>query len=156
MKSASAVCTGLPDQSRYTFRMNVFFWLLLAAFAATLVGIVWYVRRKSEAHRLAEEARVAAFVSSLSATPRLPAGAAEGSAPSPALAPARTSSAAANGIALQKLLFDAAHKAGEAGEPALAIQLYARLLARYPESAFAEQVRIAVEAAKKRLLRTNP
>lgn len=51
----------------------------------------------------------------------------------------------------QKLLFEAAHKAGEAGEPALAIQLYARLLARFPHSAFAAQARAAVEAQKRKL-----
>ena len=42
-------------------------------------------------------------------------------------------------------------KAGEAGEPVLSIQLYARLLARYPESAFAAQARAAVEAQKQKL-----
>ena len=59
----------------------------------------------------------------------------------------------ADGLAQQKLLFEAAHKAGEAGEPALAIQLYARLLARYPASAFAPQARAAVEALKKKLVK---
>jgi outer membrane protein assembly factor BamD (BamD/ComL family) len=55
------------------------------------------------------------------------------------------------GIGPPKLLFEAAHKAGEAGEPALAIQLYARLLSRYPQTAFADQARAAVEAQKKKL-----
>ena len=54
-------------------------------------------------------------------------------------------------LAKQRLLFDAAAKAGEAGEPVLSIQLYARLLARYPDSAFASQARAAVEAQKKNL-----
>jgi hypothetical protein len=49
------------------------------------------------------------------------------------------------------LLFEAAHKAGEAGEPAIAIQLYARLLSRYPQTAFADQARAAVQAQKKKL-----
>ena len=40
----------------------------------------------------------------------------------------------------------------EAGEPALAIQLYARLLARYPDSALGIQARAAVEAQKKKLV----
>jgi hypothetical protein len=62
--------------------------------------------------------------------------------------------APADGVALQKLLFDAAHKAGEAGEPALAIQLYARLLARYPASRFAGEVRAAVEMLKKKLVKS--
>ena len=51
----------------------------------------------------------------------------------------------------QKLLFEAAAKAGEAGEPALSIQLYARLIARYPDSAFVAQARAAVEAQKSKL-----
>jgi len=51
----------------------------------------------------------------------------------------------------QKLLFEAAAKAGDAGEPALSIQLYARLIARYPDSAFAAQARAAVEGQKKKL-----
>ena len=49
------------------------------------------------------------------------------------------------------LLLDAAGKAGEAGEPALAIQLYAKLLSRFPQTAFASQARAAVEAQKKKL-----
>ena len=54
-------------------------------------------------------------------------------------------------IAQQKLLYEAASKAGEAGEPVLSIQLYARLLARYPASTFGTQARAAVEAQKKKL-----
>ena len=80
--------------------MNIFFWLVMAAFAATIIGTVWYIRRKAEERRLAEEARVAAFVSSLSATPRPAAMAAEGAAPSPAPAPARIPPALPNGMAL--------------------------------------------------------
>ena len=52
----------------------------------------------------------------------------------------------------ERLLLDAAAKAGEAGEPALSIQLYAKLLARYPQSALATQARAAVEAQKKKLV----
>ena len=55
------------------------------------------------------------------------------------------------GLAQQKLLYEAAAKAGEAGEAVLSIQLYARLIARYPESAFGTQARAAVEAQKKKL-----
>lgn len=54
-------------------------------------------------------------------------------------------------LAKQRLLFDAAAKAGEAGEPVLSIQLYARLLARYPDSALVSQARAAVEAQKRHL-----
>ena len=54
----------------------------------------------------------------------------------------------------ERLLLEAAAKAGEAGEPALAIQLYARLLSRFPQTAFAEQARAAVAVQKKRLAGT--
>ena len=118
------------------------FWLVVAAFAATLVWLAWDLRHKAEERRLAEEARVAAFVSGLGAV--VPSSAPK---PAPALPPASP----AGDIALQKLLFDAAHKAGEAGEPALSIQLYARLLARYPATTLADPARAAVEAQKKKL-----
>ena len=55
------------------------------------------------------------------------------------------------GMAQQKLLYEAASKAGEAGEPVLSIQLYARLIARYPDSTLSTQARAAVEAQKKKL-----
>ena len=131
--------------------MNAVFWLVMAAFAATLIGLVWYVRRKSEERRFAEEARVAAFVSGLAATPRPVTGTTDRAAPSPSPAPSPFPSAPANGIALQKLLFEAAQKAGEAGEPALAIQLYARLLSRFPATGFAEPARAAVAALRKKV-----
>ena len=56
------------------------------------------------------------------------------------------------GVAQQKLLYDAASKAGEAGEAVLSIQLYARLIARYPDSTLGTQARAAVEAQKKKLV----
>jgi type II secretory pathway pseudopilin PulG len=56
-------------------------------------------------------------------------------------------------VAQQKLLLEAASKAGEAGEAVLSIQLYARLLARYPQTAFGTQARAAVEAQKKKLVK---
>jgi hypothetical protein len=127
--------------------MTILFWFVVAVFAGTLVGMVWYIRRKAEERRLAEEARVAAFVSSLGAAvpPSAP-----NSAPATSLPPALPT----GDIALQKMLFDAAHKAGEAGEPALAIQLYARLLARYPATSFAEPARAAVTALNKKLVKS--
>ena len=51
----------------------------------------------------------------------------------------------------ERLLFDAARKAGEAGEPALAIQLYAKLLSRFPKTIFTPRARAAVEEQKKKL-----
>ncbi len=56
-------------------------------------------------------------------------------------------------VAQQRLLYDAATKAGEAGEAVLSIQLYARLIARYPDSAFGPQAREAVAAQKKKLIK---
>ena len=125
--------------------MTILFRLVVAVFAATLVGMVWYIRRKAEERRLAEEARVAAFVSSLGAT--VPS-----SAPKPA--PSQAPSLPSSDIALQRMLFDAAHKAGEAGEPALAIQLYARLLSRYPATSFADPARAAVAALNKKVVKS--
>ncbi len=53
--------------------------------------------------------------------------------------------------AQERLLFDAAAKAGEAGEAILSIQLYARLIARYPQSTLVPQARTAVEVHKRAL-----
>ena len=106
--------------------MELLFWILLVAGG---VGAgVWFRtwrRRQAEREQVAEQ-RLAAFVAQSR----------------PAADPA------------QKLLFDAAAKAGDANEPVLSIQLYARLLSRFPESAFAEQARAAVEAQKKKLAKT--
>ena len=51
----------------------------------------------------------------------------------------------------ERLLLEAASKAGEAGEPALSIQLYAKLLSRYPQTTFSSQARAAVVEQKKKL-----
>ena len=131
--------------------MRVAFWLVLVGFVLTAAGLVWQSRRKLQAMRRAEEARFAALLAE--ATVRkspvaLPPGAPTQSAAS--LPPAATS-AQNDGLPQQKLLFESARKAGEAGEPALAVQLYARLLARYPGTAFAAQVRSEVDAQKKKL-----
>jgi hypothetical protein len=130
--------------------MRGLFWLVLAGCAATIVWLIWHIRRKAEERRLAEEARAAAFMTGLPLVPKPAPGIAAGASvpvPSPVAAPVHD-------VALQKLLFDAAHKAGEAGEPALAIQLYARLLARYPATGFAGEVRAAVEMLKKKLVKS--
>ncbi len=119
--------------------MNTLFWLVVVALVATIAALIWLTRRRAEERQRAEEARIAAFVSGLAPTPK------------PVDAPAAPANSE---IALQKLLFEAAHKAGEANEPALAIQLYARLLARYPTTAFAVQARAAVETQKKKRSKT--
>jgi hypothetical protein len=111
--------------------MKALFWILVLASAAAAFGWVRYALRKVEERRRAEEARLAEFMAQATARP-----------PAAATDPAG---------AQQKLLFDAAAKAGEAGEPALAIQLYARLVARYPRSALAGESRAAVEQLKARL-----
>jgi len=125
--------------------MKGLFWLVVFGFVLTAAGIVWYVLRKFKERQLAEEARMASFLAATAGKTRLvealPAPAPEAVAP------------AGNDLAQQKLLFEAAHKAGEADEAALAIQLYARLLVRYPASAFAPQARAAVEAQKKKLVK---
>ena len=116
-------------------------WLLLFAIAVAFGVLVWRSLRKWEDRKRTEEERFRGFIAGVT-----------GSTPQreepPAAAPPAT---AADELAPQKLLFDAAHKAGEAGEPALAIQLYARLLARYPATAFADQARNAVDIQKRKL-----
>jgi TolA-binding protein len=144
--------------------MKGLFWLVAFGFVVTAVGIVWHVLRKHQERQLAEEARMASFLAATAGkarpvvgtpAPALP----EKSAPSPAdagpisLVPDGAAPAASDGLAQQKLLFEAAHSAGEAGEPALAIQLYARLLVRYPASAFASQARAAAGVLKKKLVK---
>jgi hypothetical protein len=115
--------------------MKLVMWLLaIAVIAVVAFGIVRWRKRREELARASEE-RSAAFMAEMMAANR------------PKAAPPGD----AAGLAKQKLLLEAAAKAGEAGEPVLSIQLYARLLARYPDSAFAAQAREAVEAQKKNL-----
>jgi len=123
--------------------MKGLFWMVAIGFVLTAAGIVWYVVRKFKERQLAEGARMADFLAATAGKTRLVE-----ALPAPAaIAPA------VDGLAQQRLLFEAAHKAGEAGEAALAIQLYARLLARYPASAFALQARAAVDVQKRRLVK---
>ena len=133
--------------------MRGIFWLAVFGSVLAAGGIVWYSLRKWKARQLAEAERLAAFMKATAGNPGM-----ADAAPVPAAMPAAPTAAAppfvaaaGDGLAQQKLLFEAAHKAGAADEPALAIQLYARLLARYPASAFAGQARAAVDAERKRL-----
>ena len=115
--------------------MKAVFWIVI--FAA-LAGLVWGLsrwRRQWRQREQAAEARMASFIAQ--ASPSAPTVV---TTPPPAIAPQ------------ERLLLDAAAKAGQAGEPALAIQLYATLLARYPQSSFAAQARAAIEALKKKLV----
>jgi hypothetical protein len=130
--------------------MRGIFWLAVFGFVLAAGGIVWYSLRKWKERELAEEERLAAFMAASTGRPKMvEASPAAAAVAVPAAIPA--AAGAGDGVAQQKLLFEAAHKAGEAGEPALAIQLYARLLARFPASHFAGQARSAVEAEKKKL-----
>ncbi len=145
--------------------MKLVIWLLgAAAIGVFAYGLVKW-RRRSEELRRASEERSAALMAEMMATaksrPAPPqaetdrgraadfAKAAE-SARAAEVAKAADFAKAAD-LAQQRLLFDAAAKAGEAGEPVLSIQLYARLLARYPDSTLASQARAAVEMQKKYL-----
>jgi hypothetical protein len=114
--------------------MKVVFWMVIIA---ALAGLVWAIsrwRQKWIERQQAAEARMASFIAQ--------------AAPS---APPIVTAAPAPVAPQERLLLDAATKAGEAGEPALSIQLYAKLLARYPQTPFAAQARAAVEAQKKKL-----
>lgn len=116
--------------------MKQIIWLLLFAIMAGLVYSLWRFRQVWRERSQASEARYASLLASTYTPP-----------------PAKLLPLAPDQVALsqQRLLLEAASKAGEAGEPALSIQLYAKLLSRYPESSFAGQARAAVEAQKKKL-----
>ncbi|HTM61956.1 MAG TPA: hypothetical protein VL199_16515 [Burkholderiales bacterium] len=109
-------------------------------------GIVWYLMRlrRQFAERQEEaEARMMSIV----AQARPMGAAAPLLTPIPTAEPAPPVAEAPQ----ERLLFDAAHKAGEAGEPALAIQLYAKLLSRFPKTIFTARARSGVEEQKKKL-----
>jgi len=106
-------------------------WLAIAGSVAGLAFWLWHATRRVSERRSAAEHRAAAFL----------AEAMKVNSP-PKAAPAAPQ---------ERLLFDAAAKAGDAGEPALSIQLYARLLSRFPQTALAAQARSAVDAQKKKL-----
>jgi hypothetical protein len=144
MKSASWVCIGgYTVFGGYTFRMKAMIWLLSIAAVGVFGYLLWVWRQRWRDHRRGSEDRLASFVAQV--RPAVPPPV---DAPAPAVAP---TPAADPSLPQQKLLLEAAAKAGEAGEPALSIQLYARLLARFPQSAFAAQARSAVEAQKQKL-----
>jgi len=104
-------------------------------------GIVWYfarIRRQLAERQDEAEARMVSLIAEVrpATAPLLPGNPV---AAQPLHAPQ------------ERLLLDAAGKAGEAGEPVLAIQLYAKLLSRCPKTVFASQARTAVEEQKKKL-----
>ena len=124
--------------------MKALFWVAVFFSAGVLVFIIRYVVRKQAARERASEARAAELLVQM-------AGAKAAAAEARPVVPAAAPVPARGKLETQKLLFDAARRAGEADEPDLAIQLYARLLARFPDSAFADEVRTATEAQKRKL-----
>ena len=130
--------------------MKAFAWLLFIGALAGIAFSLWKARRAFAEKRRASEERYASFlISTQAAGPRTapPAGATSPPATPP---PATPASPVAPGPA-QRLLYEAAAKAAEAGEPALAIQLYARLLSRFPDGPVAEMARAAAESQKRKL-----
>ena len=123
VKSASWVCTG-----GYTFRVKTVIWLLVLAALAFFSHALWRWRERWRAQQRNSEARLANLLAQ--------------ARPSPSVDPTLTQ---------QKLLFEAAAKSGDAGEPALSIELYGRLLERFPQGPFADQARSAIEAQRRKL-----
>lgn len=112
--------------------------MLAFVIAAGAGYALWRARAQWQQRRRAAEERMASFVAQMkpaAAAPQAPA--AKAAVPAP--------------DAGESLLFDAASKTAQAGEPVLAIQLYARLLSRYPQSALAVQARAAVAEQKAKL-----
>ena len=116
--------------------MRGFAWFLVIGLIGAFV--YWFIRwREKWADRQRDsEARFASFIA--------------GARPAQSIAPP----VAAPVDPSERLLLEAATKAGEAGEPVLCIQLYAKLLSRFPQTQFATQARAAVEQQKKKLAKT--
>lgn len=105
-------------------------WVIALACLGAVAWSLWRAHSRMQDRWHQEAARAATFLAQALAKP------------APAAAPTAPE---------EQLLLDAAAKAAEAGEPALAIQLYARLIARFPQSALLAQARSAVETQKKKL-----
>ena len=120
--------------------MKLFIWLVILGAIAAIGYTLWKWRLRWGERKRAAEERFASFMGQAK----------------PAAASIATAAPIATDATLpqQKLLLEAAAKAGEAGEPVLSIQLYARLLARYPDSALGPQARAAVETQKKKLAKS--
>jgi hypothetical protein len=116
--------------------MKVLMWLLLLGAIAGVAYMLRSWRQRWLERERASEDRLASFIAQ--ARPKVPA-----------VEP--TTPQVEASLRQEKLLFEAATKAGEAGEAVLSIQLYARLIARYPESALGAQARAAVQAQKAKL-----
>ena len=119
--------------------MKLLGWLLGLGVVAGLGFWLWLASRRYAERKRASEERFATF---LAQTMR------------PATAAPRLEAAPAADLLLQRLLLEAAAKAGEAGEPAISIQLYARLIVRYPNGELVAQALAAVETQKSKLSRS--
>jgi hypothetical protein len=138
----------------YTLAMKTMFWLVIAAAIAVIAYLIRHLLQKHAERAQAEEARAAAFLAQMAgAKPAAPPEPQRPAAPA-AASPSPPAPAVSNALAQQKLLFGAARSAGDAGEPVLAVQLYGRLLARYPDSAFAAEARAAAQALKNKVLKS--
>src|SRR5258706_4396834 len=110
MKSASSVCIA-----RYTFRMRTLAWLLiLGVVIAAVYALVRWRRQWAERQKAAEERFVTFIAQTKPAAPAPSAPAAPLPQPDPH----------------ERLLLEAAGKAGEAGGTGPFVQLYAQRLAR--------------------------
>lgn len=122
--------------------MTTVLWLVIAALLGGIGYLAWRALDKARERERTEEARFAAFIQE-----RKPA-------PMPEALPAAPAAAAPPASNPQeKALFEAANKAAEAGEPALALQLYQRLLERFPAGEFAPGARMAIDLHKSRRAR---
>jgi hypothetical protein len=131
-------------------------WVIVIAVLGGLGYWVWLASKRYAERKRAAEERFSAFMAQTMRPPAPKADAVAVAAAAPAAAAAATAApvkAAPADLPTQKLLFEAASKAAEAGEPALSIQLFARLIARYPAGAFVTQARAAVDAQKAKLAR---
>jgi hypothetical protein len=115
----------------YTFRMRLLLWFTVIGAIGGIALWFWKARERWKDKQRESEQRFAEMMAQLK----------------PTVAPTLVKVEAPE----QRLLFDAAGKAAAAGEPVLSIQLYARLLARYPDTQFAAQAKAAVESQKKKL-----
>ena len=110
--------------------MTLVAWMLSLIIAGGLGYVTWRAHGQYLERKRAAEARAAAFAAK--------AGIAVPGAPG-------------QEAPQERMLFDAATKAAEAGEPVLAIQLFARLLSRYPQTSLGAAARAAVAAQKAKL-----
>jgi hypothetical protein len=118
--------------------MRAIAWLVIIGAIAGIGFLLLRLRKRWQEQKQVAEARLASFVA--------------GTIPAQAKAPLLPPSPAPDpDLGKQRLLLDAAGKVAEAGEPALSIQIFARLLSRYPQTQFAGQARAAVAALKQKV-----